>query len=216
MMILLHVLNTGFLAGGHINPAVTLAMFLNRRISLLRCVLYIIVQVCGAMLGSVVLKGVRTNISPFLPIRATVATVLFTAIVALESSHHHGPFVRSVTVQVCALEQSRHMTSKAAVCCAVGPHGLQSRSRRFQPDQQAEQRDCGDSTRLRNHTDVSSKNSLLATLQDSMHAICSHYGADHEVCTILQVCAGVYRVRCHRFLQGAVYGSPARESPHPF
>lgn len=54
-------------------------MFLTRRISLLRCVLYIIFQVCGAMIGSIVLKGVSTCIQ---------TPILYTNL-ALESSITH-------------------------------------------------------------------------------------------------------------------------------
>jgi MIP family channel proteins len=44
-------------SGGHINPAVTFAMFITRRISLLRGVLYVIAQCSGACIASIILKG---------------------------------------------------------------------------------------------------------------------------------------------------------------
>lgn len=44
-------------SGGHINPAVTLAMFVTKRISLLRGVLYTIFQCSGAAIASVIIKG---------------------------------------------------------------------------------------------------------------------------------------------------------------
>lgn len=48
---------TASFSGGHINPAVTLAMFLTRRISLLRGVLYTCFQCAGAAVASIILKG---------------------------------------------------------------------------------------------------------------------------------------------------------------
>lgn len=56
-------------AGGHINPAVTLGMFIARRISLLRGFCYVAVQCGGAAIASIILKGV----SP--PIRKRVAGI---------------------------------------------------------------------------------------------------------------------------------------------
>lgn len=44
-------------SGGHINPAVSLAMFITKRISLMRCVLYTIVQCSGAAVASIIIKG---------------------------------------------------------------------------------------------------------------------------------------------------------------
>jgi aquaporin PIP len=48
---------TASFSGGHLNPAVTLAMFITQRISLLRAFLYTIFQCSGAAIGSIVLKG---------------------------------------------------------------------------------------------------------------------------------------------------------------
>lgn len=48
-------------SGGHINPAVSLAMFATRRISFLRGLLYTIVQCGGAACASIILKGLDTN-----------------------------------------------------------------------------------------------------------------------------------------------------------
>lgn len=45
-------------AGGHLNPAVTFAMLLARRISILRAVTYIICQLLGAMVGSALVLAV--------------------------------------------------------------------------------------------------------------------------------------------------------------
>lgn len=43
---------------GHLNPAVTFAMLLARRISLVRAFLYILCQMAGAILGSALVLAV--------------------------------------------------------------------------------------------------------------------------------------------------------------
>ncbi|XP_013789474.2 aquaporin-like [Limulus polyphemus] len=48
----------GHISGGHINPAVTVAFLITRKISIFRAVLYIVVQCLGAIVGASVLKGV--------------------------------------------------------------------------------------------------------------------------------------------------------------
>ncbi|KAK3086071.1 hypothetical protein FSP39_013066 [Pinctada imbricata] len=48
----------GHVSGGHINPAVTTAFFITRRISLARAVMYIVSQCVGAIIGAGILKGV--------------------------------------------------------------------------------------------------------------------------------------------------------------
>lgn len=47
----------GHISGGHINPAVTAAMLVTRRISLVRAVLYIVVQCAGSVTGAGLLKS---------------------------------------------------------------------------------------------------------------------------------------------------------------
>lgn len=47
----------GHISGGHINPAVTVAMFVTRRISLIKAVLYIIFQCAGAVAGAGMLRS---------------------------------------------------------------------------------------------------------------------------------------------------------------
>lgn len=46
----------GNISGGHINPAVTCAMLVTRRISLIRALLYIIVQCVGSVIAAAILK----------------------------------------------------------------------------------------------------------------------------------------------------------------
>lgn len=48
----------GHVSGGHINPAVTSAFLVTRRISLARALFYVAAQCCGAILGAVILKAV--------------------------------------------------------------------------------------------------------------------------------------------------------------
>jgi aquaporin PIP len=45
-------------AGGHINPAVTFGLFVGRKLSLVRTVLYIVAQCLGAICGAGMVKGV--------------------------------------------------------------------------------------------------------------------------------------------------------------
>ena len=44
-------------AGGHINPAVTFGLFLGRKVSLIRALLYIVAQCAGAICGTGLAKG---------------------------------------------------------------------------------------------------------------------------------------------------------------
>ena len=45
------------LAGAHINPAVTLGLFLARKLSLARAVMYVVAQCAGAVCGAGLVKG---------------------------------------------------------------------------------------------------------------------------------------------------------------
>jgi aquaporin-4 len=47
----------GHVSGGHINPAVTVAFFITRRISLARAIFYVISQCIGAVVGAALLFG---------------------------------------------------------------------------------------------------------------------------------------------------------------
>ncbi|XP_013114228.1 aquaporin-1-like [Stomoxys calcitrans] len=48
----------GHLSGGHINPAVTIAMLLAGRLSLIRAILYILAQCFGSLAGTSTIKGI--------------------------------------------------------------------------------------------------------------------------------------------------------------
>uniref|UniRef100_A0A1B0BDQ0 Aquaporin n=1 Tax=Glossina palpalis gambiensis TaxID=67801 RepID=A0A1B0BDQ0_9MUSC len=52
----------GKLSGGHINPAVTVAMLISRRITIARAFLYIISQCCGSILGIFMIKYLLDDI----------------------------------------------------------------------------------------------------------------------------------------------------------
>ncbi|XP_037702139.1 aquaporin-5 isoform X2 [Choloepus didactylus] len=47
----------GPVSGGHINPAITLALFVGNQISLLRAVFYVVAQLVGAIAGAGILYG---------------------------------------------------------------------------------------------------------------------------------------------------------------
>ncbi|KAL3858935.1 hypothetical protein ACJMK2_009184 [Sinanodonta woodiana] len=51
----------GHVSGGHVNPAVTSAMLITRRISLARAFLFIVIQLLGAMVGAGILRLVTPN-----------------------------------------------------------------------------------------------------------------------------------------------------------
>ncbi len=55
------VWSIGHVSGGHINPAVTGAFLITRKISLLRAVFYVIAQGAGAVIGAAILKGVTPS-----------------------------------------------------------------------------------------------------------------------------------------------------------
>ncbi|XP_062186848.1 aquaporin PIP2-1-like [Phragmites australis] len=59
-MIFVLVYCTAGISGGHINPAVTFGLFLARKVSLVRAVLYIIAQCLGAMCGVGLVKAFQS------------------------------------------------------------------------------------------------------------------------------------------------------------
>ncbi|GAB4859217.1 Aquaporin PIP2-7 [Ancistrocladus abbreviatus] len=56
-MIFILVYCTAGISGGHINPAVTLGLFLARKVSLIRALLYMVAQCAGAICGVGLVKG---------------------------------------------------------------------------------------------------------------------------------------------------------------
>jgi len=60
-MIFVLVYSTAGISGGHINPAVTFAFFLARKISLNRALLYIVCQCLGAICGAGIVKGFQPD-----------------------------------------------------------------------------------------------------------------------------------------------------------
>jgi aquaporin PIP len=60
-MIFILVYCTAGISGGHINPAVTFGLFLARKVSLVRAVLYIVAQCLGAICGVAIVKGIMKH-----------------------------------------------------------------------------------------------------------------------------------------------------------
>lgn len=56
-MIFILVYCTAGISGGHINPAVTFGLFLGRKVSLIRALLYMVAQCAGAICGTGLAKG---------------------------------------------------------------------------------------------------------------------------------------------------------------
>ncbi|XP_039775020.1 aquaporin PIP2-4-like isoform X2 [Panicum virgatum] len=59
-MIFILVYCTAGVSGGHINPAVTLGLFLARKVSLVRALLYMVAQCLGAICGVGLVKGFQS------------------------------------------------------------------------------------------------------------------------------------------------------------
>ncbi|RUS77374.1 hypothetical protein EGW08_014854 [Elysia chlorotica] len=51
----------GHVSGGHINPAVTIAMAVAMKISIIRAFLYVVAQILGAIVGGFILKGLTLS-----------------------------------------------------------------------------------------------------------------------------------------------------------
>ncbi|CAL9780021.1 aquaporin PIP2-7-like [Musa acuminata AAA Group] len=60
-MIFVLVYCTADISGGHINPAVTLGLFVARKVSLLRAVLYMVAQCLGAICGVRIVKAIMKH-----------------------------------------------------------------------------------------------------------------------------------------------------------
>ncbi|KAI4382326.1 hypothetical protein MLD38_008303 [Melastoma candidum] len=61
-MIFILVYCTAGISGGHINPAVTFGLFLGRKVSLIRAILYIIAQCLGAICGCGLAKAFQKSL----------------------------------------------------------------------------------------------------------------------------------------------------------
>ncbi|EAZ39657.1 hypothetical protein OsJ_24085 [Oryza sativa Japonica Group] len=61
-MIFILVYCTAGVSGGHINPAVTLGLFLARKVSLVRALLYMAAQCLGAICGVALVKGFQSSL----------------------------------------------------------------------------------------------------------------------------------------------------------
>lgn len=50
---------TVFMAGGHLNPAISIGLAVGGKVSVMRALLYIIAQCLGACTGAAIIRGVR-------------------------------------------------------------------------------------------------------------------------------------------------------------
>jgi len=57
----------GHISGGHFNPAVTIAMLVNKRIKLQNALAYVVVQLAGASLAALLLKSVAPSLADAAP-----------------------------------------------------------------------------------------------------------------------------------------------------
>jgi len=89
--IMVMIYSIGEISGGHINPAVTWATVITRKLSVLRGICYIIAQLVGAIFGAALLEAIlpeslRSNLGchilnvELLPIQGYFAEVIFTFI----------------------------------------------------------------------------------------------------------------------------------------
>lgn len=60
-MIFVLVYNTAGISGGHLNPAVTVALLLARKVTVPRAFMYILAQCSGATLGCLIVKAIQEN-----------------------------------------------------------------------------------------------------------------------------------------------------------
>lgn len=65
------IFSIGHVSGGHINPAVTLGLFLMRKLTAMRALCYMFCQFAGAVLGSAFLLGCLSSLPPSVPIVIT-------------------------------------------------------------------------------------------------------------------------------------------------
>ncbi|WAR21884.1 PIP1-like protein, partial [Mya arenaria] len=70
IMIAVGIQMIGHVSGGHINPAVSLAMAVARQISPLRAVFYVLAQLSGGMCGSLLLKGFVFHVMVIAPVNS--------------------------------------------------------------------------------------------------------------------------------------------------
>ncbi|CAH1780177.1 unnamed protein product [Owenia fusiformis] len=61
---------TGHLSGGHLNPAVTLSLLFCRKVTVLRCTVYIIAQFLGGVCGAGILLGLLPPDKPLISLKA--------------------------------------------------------------------------------------------------------------------------------------------------
>ncbi len=67
----------GHISGGHINPAITVALLITRKISVIRAILFVIAQAVGAIMGAGFLKvrggwvGVREPLRSLTPLESS-------------------------------------------------------------------------------------------------------------------------------------------------
>lgn len=61
LVLMILISTVGKASGGHFNPIISVTMFLNRDISFLECICYVIAQFAGAFLGAYILRYLATS-----------------------------------------------------------------------------------------------------------------------------------------------------------
>lgn len=126
-------------SGGHVNPAVTLALFLDKRVSLIVALVYIIAQFAGGFVGAGLLYGlgnyekleniagvngyntamINTGQAFFLEVFGTMFLILTILATISEKRGHHASYLQPFAIGVAILVM--HIFLIPYTNCAINP-----------------------------------------------------------------------------------------------